>query len=206
MVKSDIVDNEFTDRDVSVAFSWRNWKIRITDPNFCTVRWVVSFLCTFGHEWLTYKCKPLHEGLADLLCKVPLFSDEGCVKLPGSALVKCGAFNGSVNVGLWSSRKVFESYSFEFDNIVRSYPAENQAVKYNRRNVEGNMVKFVLAATAFGPTQLQSILSFHLRLFKNFQCYRQFGHAFMLLQDQIGIEEKFGYFEVHWLSKFVLVP
>lgn len=32
MVNSDIVDNEFTGRDVSVSFSFRDWKIRITNP------------------------------------------------------------------------------------------------------------------------------------------------------------------------------
>ncbi len=71
MVNSSLVDNEFNGADLpsselfvpSLSMSKGGLSaahfLTSTEPEECAVRWLVSFLCRFGSEWLTYTEKAL---------------------------------------------------------------------------------------------------------------------------------------------------
>lgn len=116
------------------------------------------------------------------------------------------AFGGWIEQYLMCTWSEFRSsYKFEFDNIISSYPAHNAQSVQNRKyalvETEYNLVSRIL-----GPEMLQSISRNHEKLMKTYICRCQIREALVVLQNQIGIEEKVDINDLHWVWKLTLVP
>lgn len=213
MVNSDIVDNEFIGRDVSISLSsWRDWSLKIADPMVSTVRWAAAFQCSLGHEWKTSYAEPLSANLQILLHDSLLYcEDESTDTRPVSFrhLIKdsdkCGAFGGQIPEILMGGLMPFETYKFEFDNIVSSYFSEDEQWMLNRMGAHVETVEYTLVCRILGPQKLKSISANHQKLM-SYRCTQQVQDAVDFLLGQCCYEEKVECIYVPWLWKLILVP
>ena len=117
-----------------------------------------------------------------MLSRSILFHDKFVVKMRYTSLrqlsqellnkgSKCGALRGSLSKFLARSDKPFELNTFEFENIISSYPASNQIdeltetdMEQNRLDARGEMAVHILSSRILGPSQMGQGYIFNCQL------------------------------------------
>lgn len=145
--------------------------MKIADPMVCIVRWAAAFHCSLGHKWKSLHTEPVPCAMGDILSLRPLYIDDRsnnvhpitlqAVTYPDS---DCSAFRGRISEKLMNGLAPFKSYKFEFDNIVSSYPADEELHVRNRlqETVEHNSVCRILALKSCNPFPPNTRSSFRI--------------------------------------------
>ncbi len=184
----------------------------VTDqPKLCTVRWAAAFLCGIGHDWTADiwdwggaadVLKSFFSGemnavrqvlpsvtwnIGDGESEARLFSINGLGKgqfetdLDGEMST---AYGTPVNGYLLDDSRSVNSYSFEFDCLVSSYPSSNDDFSSgNREKVGVGLVHSVVLAKHSGIEVLKRIRRYYARYRLPTDKIRR--KAFELLLEQV---------------------
>ena len=213
MVNNELVDNEFSGRDITVKIG-SDFRFVLYNPYVCTTRWYSAFLMAMWDQWgvrllenLTFNPTMLFFLLNSTLfvpgrfSMLTMFAMHQLQKNWEDRGLRSGAFNGEIRPfqsKIFTLRSPLDLWTFELENIKGSYPTqlryndtntlsqENVArrVNENRRATTIDEVEIMMIAKSLDPQLVQSMIEDHERC--KFHLSAQQDTALQLFCQQVA--------------------